>query len=629
MEIFTDSKLTDQSAAPEAEALAAQDGAASAGGDVVPVRELEEGAKVPYEVLRMIPVESAEHYSMVPLAVKSGVLEVGVTDPENITGIDALNFITRKTGMPFKLFRISVKDFHAVLAMYEGLTGEVEQALIGLDSERRSNEALETTKGAVNDPSDAPLDLNGIAAESASSVSDGKGGTTGSEIREDAPAIKLVSTILRYAIDGKASDVHIEPTSSGVRVRYRVDGTLHTSVVLPITVHRSLVARIKVLSSIRLDEQRKPQDGRFSAEIDGRKIDFRVSTFPSYYGEKIVIRILDGEQGFIPLADLGIPADLLAVVREALAQPHGLILISGPTGSGKSTTLYSMLSELNHDEKNVLSLEDPIEYNMEGVTQSQMRPEIGYTFANGLRTTLRQDPDIIMVGEIRDGETAKLAIQAALTGHLVLSTIHTNSAVGTIPRLVDMGVEPYLIPPTLILSIAQRLVRQLCPDGGAEEPMTESIRNMLDEQFADLPERKRPPIPNVIYQASRTSACPNGTRGRRAVFEVLAMTSAIEKVVLESPIESKIIEVARREGMMTMKEDAIIKSFARTVPFSEVNLLGSTLVMDEMTEEQPDAPAAEEAVSQEAAKAAIVPAPKTLDLETDQIEDSGSGAIGA
>jgi type II secretory ATPase GspE/PulE/Tfp pilus assembly ATPase PilB-like protein len=192
-----------------------------------------------------------------------------------------------------------------------------------------------------------------------------------------------------------------------------------------------------------------------------------------------------------------------------------------------------------------------------------------------------------------------------------------------------MGVEPYLIPPTLILSIAQRLVRQLCPDGGAEEPMTESIRNMLDEQFADLPERKRPPIPNVIYQASRTSACPNGTRGRRAVFEVLAMTSAIEKVVLESPIESKIIEVARREGMMTMKEDAIIKSFARTVPFSEVNLLGSTLVMDEMTEEQPDAPAAEEAVSQEAAKAAIVPAPKTLDLETDQIEDSGSGAIGA
>jgi type II secretory ATPase GspE/PulE/Tfp pilus assembly ATPase PilB-like protein len=446
------------------------------------------------------------------------------------------------------------------------------------------------------------------------------------EIKEDAPAIKLVSTILRYAIDGKASDVHIEPTSTGVRVRYRVDGTLHTSVVLPINVHRSLVARIKVLSSIRLDEQRKPQDGRFSAEIDGRKIDFRVSTFPSYYGEKIVIRILDGEQGFIPLADLGIPKDLLAVVREALTQPHGLILISGPTGSGKSTTLYSMLSELNHDEKNVLSLEDPIEYNMDGVTQSQMRPEIGYTFANGLRTTLRQDPDIIMVGEIRDGETAKLAIQAALTGHLVLSTIHTNSAVGTIPRLIDMGVEPYLIPPTLILSIAQRLVRQLCPEGGEEQPMTPGVRKMLEEQFADLPERRRPEIPNVIYEASRTATCPNGTRGRRAVFEVLPMTSAIEKVVLESPIESKITEVARREGMMTMKEDAILKSFANTVPFSEVNLLGSTLVMDEMTEEQ-DVLTTPEATSEVEVAGGVVPEAKMLDIESGEVEEGSSASI--
>lgn len=604
------------------EALQAAIGTPANPGDRdVPVRTLSAGEKVPYEVLRMIPEESAEHYRLVPLGVKSGVLEVGMLDPENISGVDALNFITRKTGMPFKIFKVSDKDLRSVLSMYEGLTGEVEQALIGLDSERASNDALNTSKG-VEDTSDAPLDLNDPAlgrdaAVSAEKAASGKGGA-GIEIREDAPAIKLASTILRYAIDGKASDVHIEPTAAGVRVRYRVDGTLHTSVVLPISVHRSLAARIKVLSSIRLDEQRKPQDGRFSAEIDGRKIDFRVSTFPSYYGEKIVIRILDREEGFIPLADLGIPKDLLAVVREALAQPHGLILISGPTGSGKSTTLYSMLSELNRDEKNVLSLEDPIEYNMEGVTQSQVRPEIGYTFANGLRTTLRQDPDIIMVGEIRDGETAKLAIQAALTGHLVLSTIHTNSAVGTIPRLIDMGVEPYLIPPTLILSMAQRLVRQLCPDGGAEMPMSPSMRHMLEEQFADLPKEKRPEIPNVIYEASRTSACPNGTRGRRAVFEMLPMTSSIEKIVLESPIESKIIEVARREGMMTMKEDAILKSFARTVPFSEVNLLGTTLVMDEHTEEEqvvatPTAPTEEVADG-------IIPEAKTLNLDTEQME---------
>jgi len=344
------------------------------------------------------------------------------------------------------------------------------------------------------------------------------------------------------------------------------------------------------LASVRLDERRKPQDGRFSATIDQRQIDFRVSTFPAYNGEKIVIRILDREQGFIPLDDLGFSQEALTSIRAAIKKPYGIILISGPTGSGKSTTLYSMLSEIDRETKNVLSLEDPIEYYVDGVNQSQVRPEIGYTFANGLRTTLRQDPNVIMVGEIRDGETAKLAIQAALTGHLVLSTIHTNSAIGTIPRLVDMGVEPYLIPPTLVLSMAQRLTRKLCPDSADPQPMTPSIKHILEEQFATLPKEKRPKIPDQIIEAKRTASCPNGTRGRLAVFEVMEMTPQMEKVVLTSPVESQLWEVARKQGMYTMKEDAIFKSFAGKVPFSEVNLLGGLLLGEEEPPPAPKAP---------------------------------------
>jgi type IV pilus assembly protein PilB len=538
----------------------------------VPVRAIGD-KKVPYEVLRYIPQESAEHYKIAPLGVTEGVLEVGMVDPDDIQGYDALNFITRATGMPFKVFRISSADFEQVLAMYRGLSGDVDRAVTDLQAEQKENAAPLDTGEA------APLDLDDP------SIGHVKGVETRS-IQEDAPTIKIVSTILRYAIDGRASDIHIEPQYSGVRVRYRVDGDLHTSVVLPVSTHRALIARVKVLASIRLDERRKPQDGRFSASIDGRDIDFRVSTFPSYYGEKVVIRILDREQGFIPLDQIGLTDRNLALMREAVSRPHGLILISGPTGSGKSTTLYSLLSELDREKKNVLSLEDPIEYFVEGVTQSQMRPEIGYNFANGLRTTLRQDPDIIMVGEIRDGETAKLAIQAALTGHLVLSTIHTNDAVGTIPRLIDMGVEPYLIPPVLICSIAQRLTRTFCEGAEQEVELTPSERADIESGLVSLPAQYRFPIPKVVYEPQKLPTCPTGLRGRMAVFEILPMSSAIEKVILENPIESKVWDAARGEGMLTMREDAIMKAFAKKIPFSEVNSLSTVLVGGEEPEDE-------------------------------------------
>lgn len=548
----------------------------------VPLRPLGD-VSVPFDTLKYIPEESAKHYRIVPLSVVDGVLEVGMVDPDDLQAIDALNFITRATGMPFKVSRISDPDFDKVLGMYRGLTGEVDEAVSDLETERGKEKPA-----TLGEEDLAPLDLETTTASQAGNDAAMPGAGT---IQEDAPTVKIVSTILRYAIDGKASDIHIEPTGNGVRVRYRVDGELHTSVVLPLKTHRALIARIKVLSSIRLDEQRKPQDGRFSATIDGRAVDFRVSTFPSYYGEKVVMRILDRDAGFIPLKDMGLSERNLDTIRRAVQKPHGLILISGPTGSGKSTTLYSMLGELDREHKNVLSLEDPIEYFIDGITQSQMRPEIGYTFASGLRTTLRQDPDVIMVGEIRDSETAKLAIQAALTGHLVLSTIHTNDAVGTIPRLIDMGVEPYLIPPVLILSIAQRLVRKLCTDAGVPTPLSASDRKAIEAQIETLPEQYRFQIPDTVYQAGRSPTCPTGMRGRAAVFEVLEMSPEIEKVVLENPVDSKIWSVARTtQGMLSMREDAMLKAFAKMIPYDEVTALGDVaLATDEPEETAPAA----------------------------------------
>ncbi len=541
-------------------------GVTTTADSTVETRSLGE-TKVPYETLRYVPEESAAHYKLVPLAIQDGVLEVGTLNPDDFEAIDALNFITRTSGIPYKIFRITEDDFNKVLAMYRGLGGEVARAVTELQSEEK--------KDAPKTKSDesAPIDLEDPTIGKKSQLIAGGG----MRIQEDAPTIKIVSTILRYAVDGKASDVHIEPQSNGVRVRYRVDGDLHTSVVLPLNTHRALVARVKVLASIRLDEQRKPQDGRFSATIDNRQIDFRVSTFPTYNGEKVVLRILDREQGFISLDQIGMSDHNLKLLRRAVSQPHGLILISGPTGSGKSTTLYSMLTEVDREHKNVLSLEDPIEYYVDGVIQSQVRPEIGYTFASGLRTTLRQDPDVIMVGEIRDAETAKLAIQAALTGHLVLSTIHTNDAVGTIPRLIDMGVEPYLIPPVLICSIAQRLVRTFCEGGAQEIPLSASEKKRIEADMASLPEQYRFKIPEKAYEPQRTPTCPTGLRGRAAVFEVLEMSPDLERIILDNPVDSKLWSAARKQGMITMREDALLKSFDKKVPLSEVNTL-STLV---------------------------------------------------
>ncbi|OHA44571.1 MAG: hypothetical protein A3G04_00760, partial [Candidatus Taylorbacteria bacterium RIFCSPLOWO2_12_FULL_44_9] len=417
----------------------------------IPVRAIAENS-VPFEVLEYIPEESAAHYRFVPIAVRENTLEVGVVDPDNMEARDALNFLASKKNIPYKIFLITIDDFQKVLEMYKGITGEVSKALSELETELSVDTADTIKKEELN--SQAP-------------TKPGQKPNEETLIIEDAPIVKIVATIVRYAVEGEASDVHIEHMRDRIRVRFRVDGILNTSLILPPQVHSAVVARIKVLSNMRLDEKRKPQDGRFSARIDSRRIDFRVSTFPSYYGEKVEMRILDQAKGVRPLDELGLSTKNLSMLREAINKPYGMILITGPTGSGKSTTLYSVLGEVDRESYNVLSLEDPVEYQMEGVSQSQVRPEIGYDFASGLRTTLRQDPDIIMVGEIRDKETAQLAVQAALTGHLVFSTLHTNNSAGVIPRFIDMGVDPYLIAPTLILAVAQRLVSVL-PKGAGE-----------------------------------------------------------------------------------------------------------------------------------------------------------------
>ncbi len=517
----------------------------------VPTRTVGE-MDIPFETLGFIPEESALHYQFVPLAVLDGVLEVGAVNPSNADALDALSFIASRSGLPYKVYLITEDDFKKVLGMYKGLTGEVSKAISEFDTS---------------------LTIEMSAAEEKAE----KGKPHKEErITEAAPVTKIVATILRYAVEGNASDIHVEHLGKQVRVRFRVDGLLYTSLLLPASVHASVVARIKILSSMRLDEHRKPQDGRFSATVEGRRIDFRVSTFPAYYGEKVVMRILDPSKGFINLDSVGLGARDLVTIRKLLKRPYGLVLITGPTGSGKSTTLYGMLNELDREQYNVLSLEDPVEYNVEGINQSQVRPEIGYTFATGLRTTLRQDPDIIMVGEIRDKETAQLAVQAALTGHLVLSTIHTNNAIGVIPRLIDMGVEPYLIVPTLILTIAQRLVRTLCPGAGKAVPVTGAIKDMIDKEFSDLPEEYRKDLPksDTIYAIEPTPDCPKGTRGQTAVFEVLTMGRELEAAILKNASEAELWKISRKRGMLTMREDAILKSYQRIIPLEEISTLG-------------------------------------------------------
>lgn len=514
----------------------------------IPVR-LVEDKKIPYEILKNIPEESARHYQFAPLDFKNNMLEIGMVSPENLEAREALQFISSHLKVPFRIFLISRSDFEEILKEYGGLGGEVTKALGELEEEAMKERDLPQS-GAV-------------------------GGETllGERIREEAPISKMVAVVLRHAQEGRASDIHIEPGERQLRVRFRVDGVLYTSIILPMKVHESIVSRVKVMTNMRLDEKRVPQDGRFRARVGPTNIDFRVSTFPTYFGEKVAIRILDPAVAKRTLPELGMEGRNLALVEEVIKRPYGLVLLTGPTGSGKSTTLYAILRMLNDVKHNVVSLEDPVEYFIEGLNQSQVHPEINYTFANGIRNVLRQDPDIIMVGEIRDKETAQLAIHAALTGHLVLSTLHTNNAIGVIPRLIDMGVDPFLIPATLSLALAQRLVATLCEDSRKEIALEGALAEKINEDLKDLPKEMRQHVPdtNVIYQAIPSAACPKGTRGRIALLEALQMTKELEKIILINPSEQAIAEEARRQGMITLRQDGILKVLQGRIGLEELS----------------------------------------------------------
>lgn len=508
------------------------------------------------EVINLIPEKTVKLYEVVAIKLQDKKLIVGFVDPMDNLARQAVDFIAAANNLDFQVVVITQFDFGQSLQSVSGLSTEVDSALTELETEL----ILDNSKPEEEAEEDK------IAREES----------------ESAPVTKIVATIIRHASEAKASDIHIEPYETETVVRFRVDGALQQRLKLPAATHNAVVARVKILTNMRIDEKRKPQDGRFSAHLDGRKVDFRVSTFPTSNGEKIVMRLLDSNQSVTSIQGLGLSDRNLNLIKTAINEPFGLIIISGPTGSGKSTTLYSMLKEVDRATKNVLSLEDPVEYEISGVSQSSINADIGYTFASGLRTTLRQDPDIIMVGEIRDKETAQLAIQAALTGHLVLSTLHTNSATGVIPRLVDMGIDPYLIAPTLKLAIGQRLIKQICPGTGKELPVEGAIKRIIDEEFKDLPVEFRKDIvyPAHVLSAEPSPKCPKGTKGREAVFEVMKMSKEIETILLSEPKEPEVYAAARADGMLTMREDAILKAFAHKIPFEEVNKLGSTEFTD-------------------------------------------------
>jgi type IV pilus assembly protein PilB len=442
---------------------------------------------------------------------------------------------------------ISFTSFKDLLAQYRNLKKEVGKALeeleVELKDERETENLTTESKGYQR-------------------------------ISEDAPITKIVAVILRQAVDGEASDIHIEPTRDKLRVRFRFLGELHSSILLPLNIHPAVVARIKILSNLRIDESRIPQDGRFSTNINGKLVDYRVSTFPTAMGEKVAIRVLDPQIGKKSLTNLGLEGKPLEEVKEKIKKPYGLILATGPTGSGKTTTLYAILELLNKEEVNIVTLEDPVEYFVEGLNQSQVRPEINYTFASGLRHILRQDPDVIMVGEIRDEETANLVIHAALTGHIVLSTLHTSNATGAIPRLIDMGVRPYLIPPTLQLAMAQRLVRKLCDKCKEEIKPNIKIKELIAKELSLMPAGSAKEFVKKDIKLYQAKGCPRcnstGFSGRVALFEVLSMTNTLADIILKDPSEYKILEEAKKQDMITIRQDGIMKALKGMTTIEEV-----------------------------------------------------------
>jgi type IV pilus assembly protein PilB len=481
----------------------------------------------------LLPVNIMKRYVLVPFENNNNVISIAVSDPNNYNAIQALKFVLQEKSLKFELYVATASDINRLLKDFDTLTNAVKENIQEFKEKNEQTQELPDVS-----------DVN-------------------KENLETAPIIKIVSVIVKTAVMGGASDIHIEGSEEAVRVRFRIDGVLHTSLILPKDLYSAIVARIKILSNLKIDEQRKPQDGRFSIIEQDKKIDFRVSTFPTQYGEKVVLRILDTSNGIRSLESLGFIGPKAEMVQEAINKPFGMILLTGPTGSGKSTTVYTLLAQVNTEDINIVTLEDPIEYYLPGINQSQVRPDINYTFATGLRSILRQDPDVIMVGEIRDGETAGLAVQSALTGHIVFSTLHTNDSPGAIPRLIDMGVEPFLLSASLQVVIAQRLARKLCPECKQEITFSDQEQQYIKDSLSTLDEDY---IRSVYtgsfdkgYKPVGCTKCNNGFKGRMAIFEVVSMTEDLRAIIEKNTGGDELINYLQSNNYVTLKQDGIFK----------------------------------------------------------------------
>lgn len=507
---------------------------------------------IPIDTVLLLPQETASKYrviafrSAVDKKTRERVLSLATDNPTSDAITELVTFLQEKNGVRVELYETTRDEIDSQLARYLGA---------------QKNKSTETPNG------DAASGLN----PSLAGQKDIESKEELEQVIQSAIIPNIITALLSFAFSKKASDIHIEPLEDVVRVRYRIDGNLLEIVSVPRYFRNALISRVKILSQMKIDEQRVPQDGRFDFDFHGHTIDIRVSTFPTVHGEKVVMRLLDKDAGVMTLEQLGITGSSFDALIKAINRPYGVILSTGPTGSGKTTTLYAILNRIAHPDINVVTLEDPVEYEIPGINQSQVKPVIGYSFAEGLRAVLRQDPNVIMVGEIRDLETASMMTHAALTGHIVLSTLHTNDAAGALPRLINIGVEPFLLTSSINAIMAQRLVRRLCVACRQQVQLPQAL---LDQISAELANLKGFPISNranyVFYQAIGCGECTDGYSGRIGVYEVLSMNDTIESLAVSKQPSSVIAQAAREQGMITLRQDGILKALKGITTIDEV-----------------------------------------------------------
>ena len=513
--------------------------------------------KMDQEVLTLLPHDVAERSMVVPLGEKNGALYVAMLDAQNVQSTDYLSTLVQK---PVRTMMASEVGLRAALAQYQGDFSAVQKAVKSTDQEIAQQQANADVK----------------------------------TITQDSPISKALATILDYAARSKASDIHIEPLEKSLIIRCRIDGVLRKVMELPKSIEPALISRIKILSDLKIDEHRIPQDGQFTVVVAGKEVDLRIAISPVVWGEQVVIRILDKSGTSLDIEKMGMTGHALAMVNRGIEKPNGMILTSGPTGSGKSTTLYALITKIFDEKINIVTLEDPVEYKMDGVNQIQVNVDAGLTFAAGLRSILRQDPDVVMVGEIRDSETANLAVQAALTGHLVLSTLHTNSAAGILPRLLDMGIEPFLLASTLNTVIGQRLVRRVADKREAyksSEIETKQINDLIGEI---LPQNQQQvamvsedlgypglPVMNpqgyTLVKGIEDRETPGGYKGRAGLYETIEVDDDIQKLVISHSTSSEIMKIAKMKGTLTMRQDGMLKALSGITTIDEVNRVASDL----------------------------------------------------